>query len=152
MKQCKNLLWCPCFLEGAEQFHWRNSSTFAMQQSYLFYNFCTQLILSNGQNKRILAISALINMNGGTVPLLLLARMAEQFHFCFQQVWRNSSTFAFSKNGGTCSTFASSTKMVEQVPHLLKTSFIMNTECKATFQINFIIILTNHQSRFNHLL
>ena len=21
MKHCKNLLWCPCFLEGAEQFH-----------------------------------------------------------------------------------------------------------------------------------
>ena len=87
-----------CFLEGAEQFHWRNSSTSIFQvynilknlsYSFLsssFYNFCIELILSNGQNKRILAILALISINDGTVPLLLLEKMVEQFHFCFLQI------------------------------------------------------------------
>ena len=70
----------------------------------------------------------------------------------FLKLCGTSSTFAFSKNGGTCYTFASSTKIVEQVPPLLKRSFIMNSECKANFQINFIIILTNHLSRINPLL
>ena len=38
MKQCKNLLWSPCFLEGAEQFHCRvTSSRVLIFQNYRKY-------------------------------------------------------------------------------------------------------------------
>ena len=142
MKHCKNLLWCPCFLEGVEQFHscfletaeqfhfcfLEGGGTVPLAEQFHFYFSSLQhfeefvlffpiiimkdqkvyldLIATLIENKRILAILALININGGTVPLLLLERMAEQFHFCFQQVWRNSSTFAFQQEWRNSSTLA----------------------------------------------
>ena len=90
-----------CFLEGAEQFHWRNSSTSGIVPLLLFkftsiWRICAILSYHLHERskstsrfdcyshwKRILATLALININGGTVPLLLTERMAEQFHFCF---------------------------------------------------------------------
>ena len=54
MKHCKNVLWCPCLLEGAEQFH----SCFLEGAEQ--FHFC---FLEGAEAEQF---------HGGTVPLLLL--------------------------------------------------------------------------------